>query len=105
MKTALFVVIALVLGGLLLLRSAATAGQEQPKVDNRPLMVLTGAKSKVRDPAYYRITSADKLTELWRSHLGPVFAHGDDPAPEVDFDRCMVIALFEALGSTATAFA
>jgi hypothetical protein len=95
MKTASFVVVAIVLGCLVLLMSVATAGQEQPKVDNRPLMVLTGAKSKVRDPGYYRITSADKLKELWRSHLGPVFDRGDDPVPDVDFGRCMVIALFE----------
>ena len=95
MKTAAFAVIAIMLGSLVALRTAATAGQQQPKVDGRPLMVLTGAKSQLRDPAYHRITTADQLTEVWRSHLGPVFNRGDDPAPQVDFERCMVIAMLE----------
>lgn len=61
----------------------------------KPLLVLTGAKSAVMKAAYHRLESADQLKMTWRAHIGPEYDHGDLPVPEVDFDHCSVVALFQ----------
>jgi hypothetical protein len=60
----------------------------------KPLAYLSGNSSKVTMPSYERITSADGWARVWAKHLGT--SKDDDYRPlfEVDFDRCMVIAIF-----------
>ncbi len=78
-----------------ILKPESSNGEDRPEPRSKPLLVLTGAASQVKEAAYYRLSSADKLKDVWRGHLGAVQDRGDNPVPEVDFDRCVVLALFE----------
>jgi hypothetical protein len=71
----------------------AVAG-EAPTTQGVPLAVLSGPSSKVSEASYRRVTSSDQWKRVWLDHLGL----SDDtiyrPAFEVDFQRCMVLAVF-----------
>ena len=71
----------------------AVAG-EVPTTQSTPLALLSGADSKVSEASYRRVTSADQWKRVWLDHLG---LEDDDiyrPVFDVDFQRCMVLAVF-----------
>jgi hypothetical protein len=66
----------------------------------KPLVSFSGAHSQIGERSYQLITSAKDWTNLWLRHTGTAAAGKYDdfynPAgvPEVNFDKCMVIAIF-----------
>ena len=93
------VVVSLFLGVWCLVGCSQTApGGERVAVQTKPLAVLTGADSRVNKPAYYRITSDDAWRKLLQHHQGTSGADvysGSLPALDIDFNQCMVIAVFQ----------
>jgi hypothetical protein len=67
---------------------------EKSNTGTSALMVLTGNDSKIVKPAYQRVRSAAEWKRTWLSHLGFKSDTIYRPAMEVDFNRCMVIAVF-----------
>jgi hypothetical protein len=74
-----------------------TARAEEKDVSTKPLLLLTGADSRMDKTAYHRVASAEAFRKLWLRHLGK----SEDgafleraPALAIDFDRCMVLAIF-----------
>jgi hypothetical protein len=84
--------------------AAATAQQEAGKSLGRPYAALSGTRSAVTERECVRVLSRDAWAALWLRHLGRVpearYDFFTNPAalPEVDFDKCMVIAVFEGRG-------
>jgi hypothetical protein len=74
------------------------AAEEKPA---RPIVSISGAHSAYAERAYFRATDAQALAEVWMRHLGKAVPERYDyfynPAriPEVDFDRYMVVAIFQ----------
>jgi hypothetical protein len=95
------IVLSVALAVALLSGRTFSNGEEPATRAAKPLLVLSGAASEVKDAGYHRVSSADKLKQIWRSHLGPAQDRGDNPVPEVDFDRCVVLALFEGSKSNS----
>src|SRR5262245_43822341 len=97
MRTAT-VVSLLVLGAAWWLVTPALArGEERNDMVTKPFLVLTGADSRVEKSAYQRVNSEDAFRKLWLSHLGKTEADSyrePVPALSIDFERCMVIAIF-----------
>ena len=69
-----------------------------------PCVALTGADSHVSERGYHRITSLNDWTRLWQKHKGQ---KGDEQydlyynplgLPLVDFDRYVVIVIFQGRG-------
>lgn len=66
-----------------------------------PCVVLTGADSHVFEHSYHRVTSMKEWSEIWKKHMGlkqgEVYDFYFNPAglPLVDFERYMVIAIFQ----------
>jgi hypothetical protein len=57
----------------------------------KPFVVLAGAHSRIDKAEHHRITKQADLEKLWLRHAGK----GERAAvPVVDFDRCMIIAVF-----------
>ena len=69
-----------------------------------PCVILTGADSQVSERGYHRITSIEGWIEIWLKHKGRAHSGKYDlifnPAgvPLVDFERYMVIAIFQGSG-------
>lgn len=64
----------------------------------KPLLVLTGADSKAEQAGFFRAESADELKAHWLAHLGLKAEEAfrqRSPVLDVDFDRCMVVVLFQ----------
>lgn len=59
----------------------------------KPLVVLSGADSEIRKAAYRRITEPDEWAKLWASHVGTSVDDPYSPQFDVDFERCMVVAI------------
>ena len=60
---------------------------------SKPLAVHSGHDSKITTPQYKLLTSDKEWQNIWASHLG---TRADDyyrQAFEVDFEKCMVIAI------------
>jgi len=61
-------------------------------------VAISGDNSKIDRTRYVRVTSSEQMTDLWLEHLGHHRSENISPAvlgtPQVDFDRCMVIAIF-----------
>lgn len=99
MKSAILVSVMIlpVLAGLNSLREPAVA----PAPVVVPCVSLSGTGSHVEETSYLRITKLDDWVKLWRKHKGDQskgeYNNYYDPLglPLVDFDRYMVIALFE----------
>ena len=86
---------------------AAPAGKKMA-----PHVVITGADSKVRKSGYHRILDRQEWTKVWLRNLGQEqrysgrsgeessYSYLHDPAgvPVVNFEDCMVIAVFEGAG-------
>lgn len=66
-----------------------------------PCVVISGADSRVTKRQYFRITSPEQWARIWQEHKGerPTdsydFFHNPLTLPEIDFDRYMVIAVFQ----------
>lgn len=98
-----------ILAGLLLMASTSSltdSGEEMAA--DRPLVTLWGADSTIDEVRYERVTSAERWRALYLEHMGlePEPDHPDwawrhyNPhgLPDVDFERCMVIAVFKGDG-------
>lgn len=65
---------------------------------SKPLVGWSGARSGVDDKQILRITSAQQWADVWSRHVGEKLEKnrfGQAQAPEIDFDVCMVVAIFE----------
>jgi len=66
-----------------------------------PCVALAGADSRVSEPSYHRVTSLKEWTEIWKKHKGLKQGEKYDlfynlaGLPLVDFERYMVIAIFQ----------
>jgi hypothetical protein len=92
MRQLLFVVV-LILAGLVWQFSAG-ADANTPSLINSALTVLTGDDSHISKTAFRRVGSTLEWKKTWLSHLGLKEDTIHRTAMEVDFDRCMVIAMF-----------
>lgn len=69
-----------------------------------PLVTLTGADSHVKERGFHRIASQDEWIKIWQLHKGVVPAAKYDlfynplGLPYINFDKCMVIAVFAGNG-------
>lgn len=77
-----------------LLQFSMAADAEKPSLITSALMVLTGNDSHVLKPAYIRVQSAAEWKKTWLGHLGLTEDTIYRAAMEVDFNRCIVIAVF-----------
>jgi hypothetical protein len=84
----------LILWELLLGSIARGAENEAPRPASKPLMAISGADSHVRKPSYERVTSQQDLSRVWSIHLGTSQDDAYRPLLDVDFDRCLVVAIF-----------
>jgi hypothetical protein len=87
---------------------ATRADDKGPANATQPLMALTGKKSKVTKGKYRRVESAEAWKALWLEHQTgspkPREVPPDMPFVEIDFTRCMVIAVFEGKGINCAGF-
>src|SRR6188474_3439133 len=60
---------------------------------SKPIAVHSGADSKVTKPQYKVIASDKEWQSVWASHLGTSVDDAYRQAFEVDFDKCMVVAI------------
>jgi hypothetical protein len=76
----------------------------------QPLVTLTGADSRITDARCLRITTPEEWAALWLEHLGhaPVARydtfHNEAGLPIVDFDTCMVVAVFAGATENCAGF-
>ena len=72
-----------------------------------PCIVLTGTHSHVSERGYRRITSVKDWVTLWQKHKGQKDGEQYDlyfdplEIPVIDFDRYMVIAIFQGNGTNS----
>jgi hypothetical protein len=74
--------------------SADASGSASP---TKPLVVLTGVDSRMSKTSFHRVESEQEFRKLWLAHLGKAeqdYWRTPTPAISVDFERCMVIAVF-----------
>jgi hypothetical protein len=92
-------------------------GQEYPVSTNeaRPFLIWTGSNSKVMERGCFRITTREEWTDLWLRHTGQsapaLYRSGQfnhwavpDGVPQVDFTRCVVVAVFQGPKSDSAGF-
>ncbi|HEX5011529.1 MAG TPA: hypothetical protein VFY71_14125 [Planctomycetota bacterium] len=94
--------------GALLVAALCAAPGPVPGTTLTPLVTITGRESHVTEARCLRVTSADEWAALWLEHVG------EPPNPEynqhklyfnkaglpvVDFERCLVVAVFRGAGS------
>jgi hypothetical protein len=60
----------------------------------KPIVVMAGADSNVHGFSNQRITTPDDWASIWSGHLGKSVDDAYRPTLEVDFDRCLVVAIF-----------
>jgi hypothetical protein len=75
-------------------------GEDSVEQVKRPLVTLTGTDSHVKECSYHRITSEDEWIKIWQRHTGPRESKDFIPLgfPIIDFEKCMVIAVFQGNG-------
>jgi len=89
----------------LLIVALCAAPRPAPATTLAPFVTLSGADSRVTDARCLRITTADEWAATWLEHVGappkPKYDlyYNKAGLPVVDFERCMVIAVFA--GATA----
>ncbi|NLE39440.1 MAG: hypothetical protein GX621_15570, partial [Pirellulaceae bacterium] len=70
----------------------------------RPLVTLTGTDSQIKERGYYRIMSEKEWIKIWQRHKGVEAPDGYDlfynplGLPDINFGKCMVIAVFQGSG-------
>jgi len=92
MRSACLALSAILLGGLCAPALAAESAA--------PYVVLSGRDSAVEKPECLRIRTADEWAAVWKRHAPT--GHPPAVGPNVDFERCMVIAVF--LGATVNTY-
>lgn len=83
--------------GLIVLGLGIAAARDSKEA--KPYVTLAGAASKIRTREYHRITTREELVRVWLRHAGVDPARYTDfyneaGVPDVDFERCMVVAVF-----------
>jgi len=89
----------------------STAQGEEKEKPVKPLLSLLGSQSKITKKGYHRIESPEAWNVLWAKHnTGAEQPEETHPAAipypqaEVDFDRCMVVAVFQGKGANCNGF-
>jgi hypothetical protein len=62
--------------------------------ESKSLVAISGAHSRVNKESYERITTSKDWTQAWCRHIGTSDTDDYRSLMEIDFDRCMVIAIF-----------
>ena len=78
--------------------------EEKTVVSTKPVLVLSGADSRVDKPAYHRVTSQQAWDNLWLSHLGKTEAdkfREHIPVVTIDFEKNIVIAIFQGTSTNS----
>lgn len=70
------------------------AEKELPRSTSKPLLAVSGTDSHIKKPSYLRVTTEKDWNDIWSRHLGTSEDDYYRPLFEVDFDRCLVIAVF-----------
>jgi hypothetical protein len=72
-----------------------------------PLLALSGSDSKITTPSYRLISSQSEWEQLWRRHTGKPSTGGyiEDGMPKVNFDKCMLVAVFNHPANNLGVFA
>ena len=107
-------ILAVLIGMALLIVRSSMAEEPQKASEARddqkatcPLVTLTGTDSHVKERSYYRITSEKEWIKIWQRHKGVKESKDYDlfynplGLPEINFDKCMVIAVFQDSGSNS----
>jgi hypothetical protein len=70
---------------------------QTPALGQRPLVELSGADSKVAKRSYEIVSNQEDWNRLWQRHTGRPgkYVFGDEGQPAVNFDRCVVVAVFQ----------
>lgn len=80
------------------------AGEDNAQQTIHPYVTLTGTDSHVKERSYFRVTSQDEWIGTWHRHQGAKGSKDYDlfynplGLPYIDFERCMVIAVFQGSG-------
>jgi hypothetical protein len=80
------------------------AAEDDAQQTTRPYVTLTGADSHVKERSYYRVTSEGEWIKVWQRHKGAkeskdyVLFYNPLDLPYIDFEKCMVIAVFQGSG-------
>jgi hypothetical protein len=86
----------------------STARSQEPGKSVRPLLSLDGRESKNTKAGYHRIESPEAWKTLWLRHTTGTEKPAQDPATipqaEVDFSRCMVVAVFQGKGENRNGY-
>jgi hypothetical protein len=77
-----------------LIATAAPADSRPSQRTTAPLVAISGTDSHVQQSLYKRVTSIKVWQQIWADHLGKSVDDYYRPLFEVDFDRCLVIAIF-----------
>lgn len=81
---------------LALLIWPSTAATDEPALPSgrTALVVLSSKDSHIREQGLRRISSAKEWRNLWLEHVGDKYDTIHRPSMEIDFEQCMVIAIF-----------
>jgi hypothetical protein len=83
---------------LIALGLPAARAEENARL-HRPLVSLCGSQSKIVEAQFHRVEAAPAWKSVWLEHLTGSKKEPkgfvEMPAVEVDFERCMVVAVFE----------
>jgi hypothetical protein len=104
--------VAVLLGCLLSAATSLEAGGALPTDDKeklvKPLISLGGGGSKNTKAGYHRIESPEAWNALWLRHNTgtekPDNVPVTRPQAEVDFSKCMVVAVFQGKGENCAGF-
>jgi hypothetical protein len=80
--------------GLFLVIAGGVAASEPQSPISKPLVALSGVDSHVTNPSYKRVATPRDWARVWSRHVGELADEGYEPAMYVDFDRCVVVAIF-----------
>jgi hypothetical protein len=94
MKTAVAVITAVVFGLLISRGVRSDVGQKKDQQERKALVVVSGANSKVSNSSLERITTAKEWAKAWARHLGTTEDDPYRPNFDVDFEHCLVVAIF-----------
>ncbi len=72
------------------------------KPAQKPLVALSGAKSGIEAAEVHRILTQREFASVWQRHVGAKVEEDEyynrAGVPEVDFERCMVVGIFQGKG-------
>jgi hypothetical protein len=94
----------LTVAAVCLTHAGGLAAAEDTRQTTRPSVTLTGTDSQVKEPSYHRVMSQDEWIKIWQRHKGAQqskeydLVHNPLGVPHVDFEKCMVIAIFQGRG-------